>query len=121
MFDVCPVYFRGKTEEYSFEDLLKTTLADHPQETLCANQPQRCRKDISFVIHTSRVKVQDLPFSLSYYRKSRSYALNSKKVKERDHNRCWAKNSVIYLRKDEGSCAIKITNMDCLRRLGGET
>ena len=36
----------------------------------------------------------------------------AKKLKDRDHYRfCWAKHSVIHLRKDEGSRAIKITDM----------
>lgn len=50
--------------------------------------------------------------------KKQKLLFETKKLKERDHYRfCWAKNSVIYLKKDEGSRAIKITDMDCLRRL----
>ena len=52
----------GKTEKYSFEDVLKIILEDHPQDTLCVKQPMRCRKAMSLLIDTSRVKVQDLPF-----------------------------------------------------------
>ena len=33
MFGGWLVHFRGKIEKYSFEDLLKIILADHPQET----------------------------------------------------------------------------------------
>ena len=54
--------------------------------------------------------------------KKQKLLFEAKKLKERDHYRfCWAKNSVIYLKMDEGSCAIKISDMDCLQRLAGET
>ena len=54
--------------------------------------------------------------------KKQKLLFEAKKLKERDHYRfCWAKNSVIYLKKDEGSRAIKITDVDCLKRLAGET
>ena len=33
-------------QKYSFEDVLKIILADHPQETFCVKQPMRCRKDV---------------------------------------------------------------------------
>jgi len=43
------------------------------------------------------------------------------KLKERDHYRfCWAKNSVFYHNKNDGSRAIKITDKACLQRLAGE-
>jgi len=46
----------------------------------------------------------------------------AKKFKDRYHYRfCWAKNSTIYLRKDESSRAIKITDTDTLRRLSSDT
>lgn len=39
----------------------------------------------------------------------------AKKFKEHNHCCfCWVKNSTIYLRKDERSCAIKITDTDTL-------
>lgn len=45
--------------------------------------------------------------------KKQKLLFEAKKLKERDHYRfCWAKNSVIYLKKDEGSCAIKITDVE---------
>jgi len=54
--------------------------------------------------------------------KKQKLLFEAKKLKERDHYRfCWAKNSVIYLKKDEGSRAIKIMDMACLQRLAGET
>ncbi|XP_044166734.1 uncharacterized protein LOC122950793 [Acropora millepora] len=54
--------------------------------------------------------------------KKQKLLFEAKKLKERDHYRfCWAKKSVIYLKKDEGSRAIKITDVDCLRRLAGKT
>ena len=54
--------------------------------------------------------------------KKQKLLFEAKKLKERDHYCfCWAKNSVIYLKKDEGSRAIKITDVDCLQRLAGET
>ena len=54
--------------------------------------------------------------------KKQKLLFEAKKLTERDHYRfCWAKNSVIYLKKDEGSRAIKITDVDCLQRLAGET
>ena len=54
--------------------------------------------------------------------KKQKLLFEAKKLTERDHYRFfWAKNSVIYLKKDEGSRAIKITDVDCLQRLAGET
>ena len=54
--------------------------------------------------------------------KKQKLLFEAKKLKERDHYRfCLAKNSVIYLKNDEGSRAIKITDMDCLQRLAVET
>lgn len=54
--------------------------------------------------------------------KKQQLLYEAKKLKERDRYRfCWAKNSIVYLRKDEVSRAIKITDMDCLRRLAGDT
>ena len=54
--------------------------------------------------------------------KKQKLLFEAKKLKEHDHYRfCWAKNSVIYVKKDEGSGAIKITDVDCLQRLAGET
>lgn len=45
--------------------------------------------------------------------KKRNLLFKAKKFKEQNHNRfCWAKNSTIYLRKDEGSGAIKILDTE---------
>ena len=54
--------------------------------------------------------------------KKQKLLFEAKKLKECDHYRfCWAKNSVIYLKKDEGSRTIKITDVDCLQKSAGET
>ena len=45
--------------------------------------------------------------------KKQKLLFEAKKLKGHDHYRFyWAKNSVIYLKKDGGSCMIKITDMD---------
>ena len=54
--------------------------------------------------------------------KKQNLLFEAKKFKEQNHYRfCWAKNSTTYLRKDEGSRAIKITDTDTLRRLASDT
>ena len=46
----------------------------------------------------------------------------AKKFQEQHSYRfCWAKNSSIYLRKDENSCAIKISGIGSLQRLSPTT
>ena len=51
-----------------------------------------------------------------------SLLLEAKKFKEQHHYRfCWAKNSSIYLRKDENSSAIKISDIGSLQRLSPTT
>ena len=54
--------------------------------------------------------------------KKENLLFEAKKFKEQNHYRfCWDKNSTIYLRKDERSRAIKITDTDTLRRLASDT
>ena len=62
MYGSCPVYVRGKTEKYSFEDVLKILIAEHDPGTLCKTQPMRCQKDMAFLIDASKVKLQDIPY-----------------------------------------------------------
>lgn len=56
------MYVKGKTEKYSLEDVVKILVAEHPREILCDKQPMRCQKDATFLINTSKVKLQDIPF-----------------------------------------------------------
>ena len=54
--------------------------------------------------------------------KKQNLLFEAKKIKERNHYQlCWAKNSTIYLRKDESSRVIKISDTDTLRRLASDT
>ena len=54
--------------------------------------------------------------------KKQNLLFEAKKFKERNHYQfCWAKNSTIYLRKDESSCVTKISGTDTLRRLALDT
>ena len=54
--------------------------------------------------------------------KKQNLLFEAKKFKERNHYQfCWAKNSTIYLRKDESSRVIKISDTDTLRRLASDT
>lgn len=42
----------------------------------------------------------------------------TKEFKDQNHYHiCWARNSTVYLKKDEGSRTLKIADMDCLRRI----
>ena len=52
---------KGKTE-YSFADVLNILTAEHSPQRLCHQQPMRCRQNMAFLINTTNVKVQDLPF-----------------------------------------------------------
>ena len=55
-------------------------------------------------------------------RKKQNLLFEAKKFKERNHYQfCWAKNSTIYLRKDESSRVTKISGTDTLRRLALDT
>ena len=54
--------------------------------------------------------------------KGQNLLFEAKKLKERNHYQfCWAKNSTIYLRKDESSSVIKISDTDTLRRFALDT
>ena len=54
--------------------------------------------------------------------KKQNVLFEAKKFKERNHYQfCWAKNSTIYLRKDESSRVTKISDTDTLRRLALDT
>ena len=54
--------------------------------------------------------------------KKQNLLFEAKKFKERNHYQfCWAKNSTIYLRKDESSRVTKISGTDTLRRLALDT
>ena len=54
--------------------------------------------------------------------KKQNVLFEAKKFKERNHYQfCWAKNSTIYLRKDESSRVTKISGTDTLRRLALDT
>ena len=54
--------------------------------------------------------------------KKQNLLFEAKKFKERNHYQfCWAKNSTIYLRKDESSRVIKISNTNTLRLLASDT
>ena len=54
--------------------------------------------------------------------KKQNLLFEAKKFKELNHYQfCWAKNSTIYLRKDESSRVIKISDTDTLRRLASDT
>ena len=54
--------------------------------------------------------------------KKQNLLFEAKKFKERNHYHfCWAKNSIICLRKDESSRVIKISDTDTLRRLASDT
>ena len=54
--------------------------------------------------------------------KKQNLLFEVKKFKEQNHYQfCWAKNSTIYLRKDESSRVIKISDTDTLRRLALDT
>lgn len=52
---------KGKTE-YSFADVLDILTAEQSPQRLCHRQPMRCRQNMTFLINTTNVKVQDLPF-----------------------------------------------------------
>ena len=54
--------------------------------------------------------------------KKQNLLFETKKFKVRDHYQFfWAKNCTIYLRKDESSRVIKISDTDTLRRLALDT
>ena len=54
--------------------------------------------------------------------KKQNLLFEAKKFKERNHYHfCWTKKSTIYLRKDESSRVIKISDTDTLRRLASDT
>ena len=54
--------------------------------------------------------------------KKQNVLFEAKKFKERNHYQfCWAKKSTTYLRKDESSRVIKISDTDTLRRLASDT
>ncbi|CAH3191926.1 unnamed protein product [Porites evermanni] len=54
--------------------------------------------------------------------KKQNLLFDAKKFKERNHYQfCWAKNSTIYLRKDESSRVIKISDTNTLRHLASDT
>ncbi|KAL9965864.1 hypothetical protein ACROYT_G029718 [Oculina patagonica] len=57
-----PIFVKGKTESLSFEKVLDILLNEHNPDFVCTKQPMHCQQNVSFLIRTSSVRVEDLPY-----------------------------------------------------------
>ena len=84
------------------------------------NVPPKLTPQVSACLLKASLAKQESSIILP--RRTRTCYWRRKKFKERNHYQfCWAKNSTIYLRKDESSRVTKISGTDTLRRLALDT
>lgn len=57
-----PIFMQGKTYSLSFEKVLDILLKEDNADFLCTKQPMHCQQNLSFLIQTSSVPVEDLPY-----------------------------------------------------------
>ena len=87
-----------------------------------------CRKNAGSTVNPSAIGLPGQAFlsevRIFYYLtlKIQSILFEAKKFKNQHHYQyCWAKNSVVYLRKDATARPIKIKGMDDLQRLADQS
>ena len=57
-----PIFLTGKSESLSFDKVLDILLKDHNTAFYCTKQPMRVQQNVTFLVRTSSVRVEDLPY-----------------------------------------------------------
>lgn len=105
-----PFFIRGKTDNLSFQNVLDILIQEREDKFLCKKQPLRVQQNAAFLVRTSCVKVEDLPFDDNGTYKSKgshtwTFTLKEteqgKSVKELIGKRYIPRNdtSTVYLRR----------------------